>query len=120
MSVPLEYTGNIDQPAFLAARARTVGQSRGCCSTVNPTSRMFWASTRDAVWLIEPATSRTITGSPLYPEALSSAFAAARSTLATLAPASVVSGVPHIQNDGHALLRYCSGTPIAVKAAPWS
>ena len=32
----------------------------------------------------------------------------------------MVSGVPHIQNDGQALLRYCSGTPIAVKVASWS
>src|SRR5829696_3253119 len=105
MSVPLEYTGNIDQPSFLARRASTVGQSRGCCSTVKPTSFMFCTSTREAVWLIEPATSRMITGSPLYPEALSSARAAARSTLAALEPASVVSGVPHIQNDGHDLAR---------------
>src|SRR5215470_4799732 len=101
MSVPFEYTGNIDQPSFLARRASTVGQSRGCCSTVKPTSRMFWTSTRDAVWLIDPATSSTITGSPLYPDALSSALAAARSNFAAVAPASVLNGVPHIQNEGH-------------------
>src|SRR5262245_15865283 len=81
---------------------------------------MFCTSTFEAVWLIEPDTSRMITGSPLRPDALGPALAAAMSNLLPAAPASVVSGVPHIQYDGHDWERYFSGTPIAVRIESWS
>lgn len=64
MSVPFEWTENIDQPSRRTRRAGTVPQSITCRSTVKPASFMFCTGTIDAVWLIDPATSMAITVSP--------------------------------------------------------
>ena len=93
------------QPSFLARRARTVPQSMTCSSTVKPICFMFCARRLPAAVWMEPVTSSMITGSPLYPVLASSALAAARSNLATLDPASVESGVPHMKKEGQSSTR---------------